>query len=573
MGHATIKKYRRKTMKNKSKGKKLHLKKNLKLRTKQKNGKKTQKRFRLKNKTKRMKKTKKTKKMKGGEDGDEVPERKDYKKEDGTFNAKAFMEAIQAYNKQQAEAMQVKDPTEPRENINIIGEECTNVDPSKNYVNELGGMKPNYLKFQFEGKKHIYCYNYEDIEQNLNTIGNICCVWKKKEEAEFNEEGWGTSCVVRNTYDLLDNVCDYINGGELNNPEEHTAGDDYLCVWRSLINARTWISQDAVRTINTFKNKKGTFVLHNPKQTLIGNLYNVFGVGMLHGQQPGEMIFDISFNPVPENPTFTSDEMLDKATLLTEYEKIYNQFWNSPPLLDNSFDSFASYSTQSYEEQPEAIVNIGNMITPPRNNTGTPIEQMSPISPNRQLFANSPGGTPNRSIREEIWDVSANRSYLIHNDLPLTMDDLSPWTGIDQVFRDLDTTSSHSHRPLSIVSIPTNESNPTTDGFVYLSPGSSLIPHSEGMGIVRGDTPMHIDELATGQQIRRRRGPISPIPFGDLDGLVSDDDNTILPSSPSVSRSLINPPPDNPNLPPPVPLPIDNFPPRSPSTSPPGNDN
>ena len=166
MGHTTIKKYRRKTMKNKSEGKKLHLNQNLKLRTKQKNAKKTQKRFRLKNKplkskTKRMKnKTKKMKKktktMKGGVDEVETelltfPDRKEakYKKEDGSFDGAAYMKAIQAYNKQQADAMHVEDPIEDREDRTgqtyTPNELCSNVDPSNNH-NEIGSMKPNYLK-------------------------------------------------------------------------------------------------------------------------------------------------------------------------------------------------------------------------------------------------------------------------------------------------------------------------------------------------------------------------------------------------------------------------------------------
>ena len=520
MGHATIKKYRRKTMKNKSKGKKLHLKKNLKLRTKQKNAKKTQKRFRLKNKTKRMKKMKKIKKMKKMKGGDEqkltFPDREDdkYKKEDGKFDGSAYMKAIQAYNKQQAEAMHVENPTEYRVNIENIGEECINVDPSNNYSNEFGEMETKFLKFKFEEKPdQIYCYNYEDILKDFENIDNICCVWKKTNpEAEDNAEGFGTSCIVRSTYDLLGNACNYINDPMLNEiPNREEVGtdgeDNYLCVWKSLINIRTWISQKAVKEIYDNKTNcdKGTFILKhqkdqegNPKRTLIGNLYNVFGVGMLHGQQPGEFIFDIEFkqdeNTTSESCIFstTTDFILNKRKLLTEYGIIYDQFWNDINVNNESYDqllndinddSFASQSSQSsisYQEQPATTFDVDYMETPPRT-TGTPIEQMSPISPNRQLFED----TPNRfiSVREDIERTEEYIPYLISNDRPLTMDDLSPWAGLDEVFRDIDTTRAHHHPP--IVSIPTNATNNTpsvTDGFVYLSPGSSLRPISTRRG-------------------------------------------------------------------------------------------
>jgi hypothetical protein len=599
MGHATIKKYRRKTMKNKNKGKKLHLKKNLKLRTKQKNAKKTQKRFRLKNKTKRVKKMKKIKKMKGG-DEDEVPklltfpDREDdkYKKKDGKFDGAAYMKAIQAYNKQQAEAMHVENPTEDRVNIENIGEECTNVDPSKNpNENEYGGLEPNFLKFQFEGKEQIYCYNYEDILKDLDNIGNICCVWKKTNpEAEDNEEGYGTSCIVRSTYDLLGNACNYINDpifNEINNPEEHTAGDDYLCVWKSLINIRTWISQKAVKEIyeNKCNSDKGKFILKNPKRTLIGNLYNVFGVGMLHGQQPGEFIFDIEFeldNTTAESCTFSTstDFILDKRKLLTEYGKIYDQFWNDINVNNESYDpnddSFGSQSSQS------SVWNFSNVetppITPPRT-TGTPIEQMSPISPNRQLFDDTPNGTPTRfiSVREDIERTVEYIPYLVSNDRPLTMDDLSPWAGIDEVLRDIDTARPH-HPPIvsiPIVSIPTNATNDTpsvTDGFVYLSPGSSLRPISTRRGNTfdnNSSTPMVLTPprsiSSSSSNERVTNSPIHPtnrrMLFPPTPGAPNNLTSSAQPASQSwASQSWINDSPNNPNLLPPVPLPYDNFP-------------
>ena len=567
MGHTSIKKYRRKTRKNKSEGKKLHLKQNLKLRTKQKNAKKTQKRFRLKNKplkskTKRMKnKTKKMKKktktMKGG-DEDETklltfPDRKDaiYKKADGKFDGAAYMKAIQAYNKQQADAMHVKDPIVDRTGQTYMHNElCSNVDPSNN--NEIGSMNSNYLKFQFkEGRNNnIYCYNYEDIVKDLNNIGNICCVWKKTNPgAADNEEGYGTSCIVRNTYDLLDNVCNYINmvDASLNNPESFTAGDDYLCVWKSLINARTWISQDAVKTIleNKCNSDKGTFILTQKQpneRTLIGNLYNVFGVGMLHGQQPGEFIFDIEFQLDNENEkscTFTTDIILDNTKLLGEFDNIYNQFWNAPL----SDEEMLNVNDSGVSD------TVFNMQTPPRNPI-TPVEQMSPISPNRQLFSNSPGGSPFRSIRDEIESNAAYSPYVISNDRPLTIEDLS-WGGLDSVFSDMDTTRSH-YLPIvsiPIVSIPTNATNDTpsvTDGFVYLSPTASLRPTSDRRGnTFDNNSTSPMDRTPPGRGTSSQRSDRTRTPhmlFPPTPGVLTSSAQSPSAQSPSApgNRSLFN---------------------------------
>jgi len=559
MGRSTIKKYRRKTMKNKSKGKKLHLKKNLKLKTKRRNVKKTQKRFQLKkNKTKRMKKIKK---MKGGDEPMlTFPIRDNYKKDDGKFNAVAYMNAIQNYNKQQVAAMNVEDPTEEKEgDVYVVdASSCTNVDVSNN-KNEMGGMEPDFLKFKFADTPHIYCYNFKDIKQDLNNIGNICCVWKKRDEtAENNEEGWGTSCIVRNTYYLLRNVCDYINGGiELEKGEEvGTEGEDnYLCVWKSLINARTWISQDAIKKIDTNKCNKGTFVLHyqkdargEKKRTLIGNLYNVFGVGMLHGQQPGEYIFDIDF--VSDESTYnvcnTTDYILDSFTLLAHYEQIWRQFWIAPTLDDDETIDYVSDndSFASPHGTPPNIFNIGNTETPPGtppyvSNISTPTRRLNfdtPLSPNR-----TPERTPGRSIRSEI-EQSEYSSYLIPNNHPLTIEDLNT------VSMELETNESY-HPP--IVSIPNTDLNPQTDGFVYLSPG--LIPHSAQMGNTYDNNsqgPMDISELEVDdntqennqQRVNRNLNSeinaeaVGPGPFPDIPSSTSQDNtNNELDNNPNSS--------------------------------------
>ena len=159
MARATIKKYRRKTMKSKSKGKKLRLKKTLKLKPKRRNGKKTQKRFRLKNKKRNVKKN-----VKRGGDDNGPPTRSRFTTYDGSgnkinFDGPGFMKAIQEYNATKITNMQVENPEEYKVPpiYRSDTKDCTNVDPSFSTVNELGKLDDKYLKFKFEGHDHIYC--------------------------------------------------------------------------------------------------------------------------------------------------------------------------------------------------------------------------------------------------------------------------------------------------------------------------------------------------------------------------------------------------------------------------------
>jgi hypothetical protein len=530
MARATIKKYRRKTMKSKSNGKKLRLKKTLKLKPKRRNIKKTQKCFRLKNKKRNVKKNVK----RGGDTNDGPPSKSLFTTVDANgdkkFDGPGFMKAIQDYNKKKISDMQVEDPDKYK--VQIYRSDtgvCTNVDPSFSDVNELGKLDEKYLKFKFEGQDHIYCYNYSDLEGDLNNIGNICCVWKKTNtNAPDNSEGYGTSCVVKNTRNLLNNVCDYINDTASKlETEGHEFVDDinnYLCVWRSLINVRTWISHDAIKTINNYKDKDGTFILKKKQndRMIIGNLYNVFGVGMLHGQKTGEMIYDIDFEPSVDNIS-TTYNILKKDKLLNDYDEIYNQFWNAPsdPDLDDSF--VLNDSTDS----PVSVFR-----TPDRTREPNSMD-MSPISPNRQLFDDSP--IP--SIQEEL-ENSDNRMNIINSSFntSLTFDTLSPsWINMEDVLQDLDTTGSHYRTP-PVVSIPTNGSGetPTTDGFVYLSPGSNLRPRSAQIGNtfdILSDSP-HGRSPPRGRSRRvqdgRYRGP-GPGPFPETppdDGNNSGDHRT-----------------------------------------------
>ena len=439
------------------------------------------------------------------------------------------MKAIQDYNKKKISDMQVEDPDKNKEPIyrSDTGS-CTNVDPSFSTVNELGKLDEKYLKFKFEGQDHIYCYNYSDLEGVLNNIGNICCVWKKTNpDAEDNPEGYGTSCVVKNTRNLLNNVCDYINDTTSKLVTDgHEFVDDinnYLCVWRSLINVRTWISHDAIKTINTYKGKDGTFILKKKQndRMIIGNLYNVFGVGMLHGQKTGEMIYDIDFEPSVDSTIITTDNILRKDDLLNDYDEIYNQFWNAPsgPDLDDSF---------VLNDSTDSPISVFNTVysTPPRTREPNSMD-MSPISPNRQLFGVSPDGTPIPSIQQEL-ENSNNSINLINSSFntSLTFDTLSPsWINMEDVLRDLDTIESHYRTP-PVVSIPTNggQETPRTQGFVYLSP--NLRPRSAQIGDTFDTSSDSPQDRRSPPRGRSRREPDGRYPRQGQPGL--------FPRTPSV---------------------------------------
>lgn len=539
MARATIKKYRRKTMKSKSKGKKMKIKKTLKLKPKRRNGKKTQKRFRLKNKKRNVKRGGEL----GDEPGDKLPTKEDFTTYDASgnkiFDGPGFLKAMQKYNTKKISNMQVKDPEKERDTDHKSNtKDCTNVESSSSDQNEYGALDKHFLKFKFEGQDHIYCYNYSDIKADLNNIGNICCVWKKTiPDAEDNSEGYGTSCVVKNTRDLLNNVCDYINGvtSDLNTEGyEFVDGgeNNYLCVWKSLINVRTWISQDAIKTINNYKSRHGIFILKKKQEQkmIIGNLYNVFGIGMLHGQQPGEYIYDIKFEP-SVNITST-DIILEKDKLLENYDVIYNQFWNAPPALDLSYDADSQNDGDIIHHLNDISFDSTPPSTPPPRERGTNGEVMSPISPNRQLF-DSP------SILGEFENNSNYSPFIIHEQRPLTMEDLdTSWITNEEntsqisneqsIWRitneDMDTREPRYYTP-PIVSIPSDGENLRTVGFVYLSPGSNLRPRSDRIG----DTYDIFSHTPQDRTPPRRRPPNNNLPsFPNLDlDLDLDDDDRI----------------------------------------------
>lgn len=330
-------KYKKRTLKKHSK--KVHSKKQSK--NKRRNGKKTRKRH--------------LKKKKGGEGGNTMPKKEDYQ------SNKDFFDAIQEFRRKQAEKFN-SGPTSTSKKMKTL-ETCENV--QNNNDNEIGEIeKDEYVfkfKFQRDGTTNdkIYCYSESQMKHSLNNLTNIQSKWSNKEnirddddideqERLRRQEGYGSECQIANPIDYFNNIFDDDN--EMKNTDEIDDSNGYrgrYLYWNSIINVRTWISEEGVKVINDNRGKPGYFVLKKQdQQTIIGNLFNVFGIGMIHGQKPGEFIHDIEF--IPENndtPTIKVCSLLNKYELTWKYSLIWSTYYDSPHVddldtsnLDQSFD-------------------------------------------------------------------------------------------------------------------------------------------------------------------------------------------------------------------------------------------
>ena len=197
------------------------------------------------------------------------------------------------------------------------------------------------------------------MKHSLNNLTNIQSKWSNKEnirddddideqEKLRRQEGYGSECQIANPIDYFNNIFDDDN--EMKDINEIDDSNNYrgrYLYWNSIINVRTWISEEGVKVINDNRGKPGYFVLKKQdKQTIIGNLFNVFGIGMIHGQKPGEFIHDIEF--IPENndtPTIKVCSLLNKYELTWKYSLIWSTYYDSPVAddletsnLDQSFD-------------------------------------------------------------------------------------------------------------------------------------------------------------------------------------------------------------------------------------------
>ena len=371
MARATIKKYRRKTMKSKSKGKKMKIKKTLKLKPKRRNGKKTQKRFRLKNKKRNVKR--------GGEPGDELPTKEEFTTYDASgnkikFDGPGFFKAMQEFRRKQVKPESTDDNKGP--DVGLTG--CENKQETRNNENEIGEItKDEYIfKFKFHdddvksGVAHVgsvfsprltntYCYSESQLRQSLNNMSNVQTLWKNKkdlkdikdipenelaEEKNRRLEGYGKETSLNEPGEYFDQLIND-NGemvdlkGKMKNSQGEEIDFNGGIYWNSIINVRTWINEKGVKVLNDNRGKSGYFKLKKQNsQTIIGNLFNVFGMSMLHGQEPGEYIYDIEFVP---DDTKTEQKV---CPLLNKYELIHKY--------DLQWDSYyAAYNNMPEEER------------------------------------------------------------------------------------------------------------------------------------------------------------------------------------------------------------------------------
>ena len=320
-----------------------------KKRTLKKYGKKTHSKKQSKNKRRNGKKTRKRhlKKKKGGDGKNTMPIRENYQ------SAKEFFEAYQEFRRKQAEKFNIE-PTSNSKKMKSL-ENCENV--QNNNDNEIGEIeKDEYVfkfKFQTNGTNNdkIYCYSESQMKHTLNNLTNIQSKWSNKENIRDNDnideqeklrrqQGYGSECQIANPIEYFNNIFDDEN--EMKNINEIDDSDGknnfrgrYL-YWNSIINVRTWISEEGVKVINDNRGKPGFFVLKKQDhQTIIGNLFNVFGIGMIHGQKPGEFIHDIEF--IPENndtPNIRVCSLLNKYELTWKYSLLWNTYYDSPVVDD-----------------------------------------------------------------------------------------------------------------------------------------------------------------------------------------------------------------------------------------------
>ena len=369
MARATIKKYRRKTMKSKSKGKKMKIKKTLKLKPKRRNGKKTQKRFRLKNKKRNVKR--------GGEPGDELPTKEEFTTYDASgnkikFDGPGFFKAMQEFRRKQVKPESTDDNKGP--DVGLTG--CENKQETRNNENDIGEItKDEYIfKFKFDELESVFspritkthCYSESQLRQSLNNISNVQTLWKekddlrdietytdeeeKKEEENRRREGYGKETSLNEPGEYFDQLIND-NGemvdlkGKMKNSQGEEIDFNGGIYWNSIINVKTWINEKGVKVLNDNRGKSGYFKLKKQKkETTIGNLFNVFGMSMLHGQNPGEYIYDIEFFPDDTKTEQKVCPLLNKYELIHKYDLQWDSYYGNIPIDQNIPDQNMSYS-------------------------------------------------------------------------------------------------------------------------------------------------------------------------------------------------------------------------------------
>lgn len=397
------------------------------------NKKQTNKHMKSKNKNKKT--LKRVKSIKKGGNPNELPKRENYN------TTKEFFEAIQEYRRRQAEQLEPESTTNEGEIAEL--QQCENVE--KHNTNEIGEIERAEYVFKFKyanSDDKVYCYSESQMKRSINNISNIQCRWRNKEGIHDNDDiseaerlrrqqGYGKESQINNFPEYIEKIIDDDN-------ELKEYKDERQLFWNSIINMRTWINEEGIKILNDNRGKSGYFILNKqPVQTIIGNIFNVFGMSMIHGHEPGEYIYDITF--VPDNTKNTVDKV---CSLINKYEIIYksNLLWNTYFVSSNNIsnedidasrtdtynfdddlsaiypDDAPSITGQIFENEHESGIEGINLF-------GDDIDDIEGEELQHRLFDNtrgivmSPGD--NRLISMDYLDLSSDQS-----NNPMTLSEL-----------------------------------------------------------------------------------------------------------------------------------------------------
>jgi hypothetical protein len=177
-------------------------------------------------------------------------------------------------------------------------------------------------------------------------------------------------------------------------------------VWLFPMAGRVALSESAVSLINRYPTKNVIFKLKKqPKQTIIGNLFNIFGVSMVHGHEPGEYVYDIEVisrtsdsirnkeikklkNPTPVR---TVQSLVKANDLVEQYKVKFNEMYiGEVPSTDEV--SLGSEDTHSGESMGDMFGRLSNVrdVSTSSNESSNNNSDIENIEPRRRLYNTPP---------------------------------------------------------------------------------------------------------------------------------------------------------------------------------------
>ena len=230
-----------------------------------------------------------------------------------------YMKDIQSYNASRAKVLvQTEEVSPSDENKNPVDKTytqvCQNIVDENTNRNELDDLivqnqKQHNIIFELDGK--YYCYDLNTVRKIISDIQYIQVHWNMRADVDpstISEErlnqGTGREAMIQNNeFDY------YVKGNTFMSDEDGKAEYEQIIsqasnerfkqaqeclVWLFPMSGRTALSESAVATLNREHDSNVVFQLKKQsKRTVIGNLFNIFGVSMVHGHLPGEFVHDI----------------------------------------------------------------------------------------------------------------------------------------------------------------------------------------------------------------------------------------------------------------------------------------